>query len=313
MKVTNTFNHINMINVILLKWAKRLAVVLLMCIFSNTVFGQINYGTTGLINMPTADMQQDKTFMATGMWLNHHATVPRWWYDTWNYSVNITIFPWLEIGYLCIGHKAVPVDYGNYAGYWVPSTYGKFVNQDRSFHGRLRLWKEGWWKAWTPQVVVGFNDGVNQMSASVATEVAYSTNAFLNRYFLAVTKHFDFLNIGILGAHLTWIYSTRKDNELNDPALGVNFRFTLPATTWWRKAINGFNIMSEVLPGYTDVRENLTFDPDGPKYQANIGLTYNALTAFSPKATKRFEVEAVLELNRCRYVSAGVLMKVHLK
>lgn len=313
MKVTNTFNHINIMNVILLKWVKRLAVVLLMYIFSSTAFGQMNYGTTGLINMPTADMQWDKTFMATGMWLNHHATVPRWWYDTWNYSVNITIFPWLEIGYLCIGHKAVPVDYGNYAGYWVPSTYGKFVNQDRSFHGRLRLWKEGWWKAWTPQIVIGFNDGVNQMSASVATEVAYSTNAFLNRYFLAVTKHFDFLNIGILGAHLTWIYSTREDNELNDPALGANFRFTLPATTWWHKAINGFNVMAEVLPGYTDVHENLTFDPDGSKYQANIGLTYNALAAFLPKTTKRFEVEAVLELNRCRYVSAGVLMKVHLK
>ena len=46
---------------------------------------QINYGTTGLMNLPTADMQRDKTFMAGGNWLNHHATVPRWWYDTWNY------------------------------------------------------------------------------------------------------------------------------------------------------------------------------------------------------------------------------------
>ena len=58
------------------------------------------------------------------------------------------------------------------------------------------------------------------MSASEATEVAYSTNAFLNRYFIAVTKHFDFQNIGTLGAHFTWIYSTREDNDLNDPAFG---------------------------------------------------------------------------------------------
>ena len=28
-------------------------------------------------------------------------------------------------------------------GFWVPSTYGKFVNQDRNFAVRLRLWKEG--------------------------------------------------------------------------------------------------------------------------------------------------------------------------
>ena len=71
-----------------------------------TVTAQINYGTTGLMNLPTADMQRDKTFMAGGNWLNHHATVPRWWYDTWNYYINITIFPWLEAGYLCTGHKA---------------------------------------------------------------------------------------------------------------------------------------------------------------------------------------------------------------
>lgn len=72
---------------------------------------QINYGTTGLMNMPTADMQRDKTFMAGGNWLNHHATVPRWWYDTWNYYINITIFPWLEAGY--------------YGGYYYSTYFGK--------------------------------------------------------------------------------------------------------------------------------------------------------------------------------------------
>ena len=34
---------------------------------------QINYGTTGLMNMPTADMQRDKTFMAGGNWLIEHS------------------------------------------------------------------------------------------------------------------------------------------------------------------------------------------------------------------------------------------------
>ncbi len=85
------------------------------------------------MNLPTADMQRDKTFMAGGNWLNHHATVPRWWYDTWNYYINITIFPWLEAGYLCTGHKAVPTDYGNNSGYWVPSTYGKSPIHASSF------------------------------------------------------------------------------------------------------------------------------------------------------------------------------------
>ena len=83
-----------------------------------------------------------------------------------------------------------------------------------------------------------------------------------------------------------------------------------PTARWvWRWVLSP----PEVLPGYTDVRENLTFDPDAPKYQANIGLMYNSLAAFSPKSTKRFEVEAVLELNRYKYVSVGIVMKVHLK
>ena len=203
---------------------------LLLGVLGGTLKAQINYGTTGLMNMPTADMQRDKTFIAGGNWLSHHATVPRWWYDTWNYYINITIFPWLEAGYLCMGHKSVPTDYGNISGYWVPSKYGKFTNQDRSFHFRLRVWKEGWWKPWTPQIVLGANDAIgdswNGGSLSKPSELNYG-NGFLNRYYLAITKHVDFENVGVLGAHVSWIYSNRFDNKLNNPAMGANFRFHL--------------------------------------------------------------------------------------
>ena len=58
---------------------------------------QFTYGTTGLLHMPTADMQRDKTFMAGGGFLDKHATPDRWSYDTWNYYINITFFPWLEV------------------------------------------------------------------------------------------------------------------------------------------------------------------------------------------------------------------------
>ena len=273
-----------------------------------TVTAQINYGTTGLMNLPTADMQRDKTFMAGGNWLNHHATVPRWWYDTWNYYINITIFPWLEAGYLCTGHKAVPTDYGNNSGYWVPSTYGKFTNQDRSFHFRLRVWKEGWWKSWTPQVVIGANDAIgdsaNGGSLSNQQEQDYG-NGFWNRYYLAITKHVYFDNIGTLGAHISWIYSNRFDDKLNNPAMGANFRFHLKENgSWARKAVNGVNLMAEVVPGYTDVKENLTFNPNGPKYQGNVGMEYSFWKDY---------INAVIELNRCKYFSGGIYFKIHLK
>lgn len=285
--------------------------LIVVCFFLFSVEGamsQINYGMTGLMNMPTADMKRDKTVVLGGNWLNRHATVPRWWYDTWNYYINVTVFPWLEAGYLCTGHKAAPTDYGNTSGYWVPSTYGKFVNQDRSFHFRLRVWKEGWWKQWTPQMMIGANDAIgdssNGGSLSNQKEQGYA-NGFWNRYFLAVTKHFIFENIGILGMHVSWIYSNRFDNKLSDPAIGANFRFNLKNNnSLLYKTVNGINLMAEIVPGYTDVKEDLTFNPDRAKYQMNIGMEYSFWKDY---------INAVVEWNQCKYFSGGIIFKVHLK
>ena len=76
-----------------------------------------------------------------------------------------------------------------------------FTNQDRSFHFHLRVWKESWWKPWTPQVVLGANDAIsdsaNGGSLSNQQNQDYG-NGFWNRYYLAVTKHIDFEDVGTL-------------------------------------------------------------------------------------------------------------------
>lgn len=287
---------------------KYIVLVFLAMMAQTSLYAQINYGTTGLMNMSTADMQRDKTFMFGGNWLNHHATVPRWWYDTWNYYINMTFFSWLEVGYLCTGHKAVPIDYGNSSGYWVPSTYGKFVNQDRSFHIRFRIWKEGWWKSWTPQIVIGGNDAIGGSwdggSLSKPSESIYS-NGFLNRYYLALTKHIAWQNWGTLGMHLSWIYGKRFDNDLNDFAVGADFHFNVPDNDFFAaKLLNSIQLMAEMIPGYTDVTDNLYFDPAGPKYQVNVGMTYSVW---------RERINLTAELNRCKYLSGGICFRIHLK
>ena len=98
---------------------------------------QYVYGTTGLLHAPSADMQRDKTFLCGFSYLQVAATPKHWNYDTWNYYINITLFPWLEVGYTCTLHKIGLPQYGY--------SY-KFRNQDRQFSARLRVWKEGWWK-----------------------------------------------------------------------------------------------------------------------------------------------------------------------
>ena len=74
----------------------------------------------------------------------------RWGY-TFNYYLNVTIFPWLEVAYIC---TLVHADHGS--AYFPEQSWGKFTNQDRAFSVRLRLWKEGWWREWTPQIVLGW-------------------------------------------------------------------------------------------------------------------------------------------------------------
>ena len=180
---------------------RRLILFLLFFVMIGAVHAQFTYGTTGLLNMPTADMQRDKTFMFGGGFLEKHATPARWTYNTFNYYLDITIFPWLEVSYICTLHKAMEVDPAYGPGFWVPSTYGKFVNQDRNFAVRLRLWKEGWWKPWTPQIVLGANDALNNSwTEGSKIEMSSATaNGFYSRYYLAVTKHLSMKEVGEWG------------------------------------------------------------------------------------------------------------------
>lgn len=254
------------------------------CIIEH-VKAQYMYGTTGLLQMPTAEMQKDKTFMF-GVSALSPQIIPskEWWgnYYTLNYYVNITVFPWLEVGYNCVLVKAKPGIY-----HWVPSTYGKFVNQDRSFHGRLRVWKEGWWKEWTPQIVIGANDPTTGSWDGGAASDDERYNGFFCRYYVAATKHLAFEKYGNLGVHVAYVYNKKDVHHLNGPAIGANFRFQLPGNQPLTKAINKLNLMAEY-----DSRT------------VNCGLEYFFWRDY---------INAVIEFNRCRYFSGGIVFKVHLK
>lgn len=277
---------------------------------------QYTYGTTGLLNMPTGDMQRDKTFLFGAGFLEKHASTSRWFYDTWNYYINLTIFPWLEIGYNLELHKAVKDDYGTQSsGYWVPNTYGKFVNQDRQFCVRIRVWKEGWWKSWTPQVVIGSDDVSSHSWGDTGKrfEVADNrSNAFNNRYYLALTKHLDFANKGELGIHLSYLYNRRSDYPLNGVAVGANYRFKLKDDVSWQRYVNGLNLMAEFYPanGRGYLYKN-GFEPKAQergiaigKYDINIGASYSIW---------KDRINFIGELYGCKDFSGGIQFKIHLK
>ena len=223
---------------------------------------QTMYGTSELLYSPTAKMQKDKTVMIGGSMIDHNIYRDSYWnaHDeykpyTFNYYLNVTIFPWLEVAYTCTLVKGI---YGS--SYWPQETWGKFVNQDRSFHFRLRAWKEGWWKSWTPQIVLGANDPGSHENAGGGNltfqDAGESTN-HLTRFYLAATKHFIFQRWGTLGVHASVIQFDGLDFD-NDHGftLGANFRFNRQGDGFWTKALNGLNLMGEYYDGVVNVGGN---------------------------------------------------------
>lgn len=104
----------------------RLILVCLIAISSLQSQAQALYGTTGLLHAPTAEMQKDKTFMAGGNVLH---LVPLQYFNsneikyTFNYYLNITIFPWLEVGYTCT------INYAEHGSTYFPEqSWGKYTN-----------------------------------------------------------------------------------------------------------------------------------------------------------------------------------------
>lgn len=103
---------------------------------------QYSLGVTGLLTIPTADMQADGTFMGGADFLPEAMMPSNWDYNTGNYFVNITFLPFVEVAYRCT------LLHGEFEK-------GSKWNQDRSVSLRLRPLKEGkWW----PAIVVGSND-----------------------------------------------------------------------------------------------------------------------------------------------------------
>ena len=213
---------------------KRILLLVFWCSASLWADAQALLGTTGLLHAPTADMQRDKTFLFGGNYLNTHPLSTHFRSSevgyTFNYYINITIFPWLEVAYIC---TLVHADHGS--TYFPEQSWGKFTNQDRAFSARLRLWKEGWWKEWTPQIVLGLDDPTSHADHGGGELVSGNTsgsNNYATRYYLAVTKHLNFQNIGEWGVHAAFVYGNAKGMEhYKRPSFGTNFRFAFPETS----------------------------------------------------------------------------------
>jgi hypothetical protein len=115
-------------------------IFLLLVLFSGQVaFAQPSAGTTGLLNIPTAEMQGDGTFMFGGNYLPEAMNPKKFAYNTGNYFLNITFLPFWEVNFRCTLFK----------------TKGIYNQQDRAIAVRGRLLRE---RKYLPALVFGAND-----------------------------------------------------------------------------------------------------------------------------------------------------------
>ena len=220
---------------------KKIQIILLTAVLSllgaATARAQFADSSTGLLQMPTAEMQPDGTFMITNNWLNKHSLSPgRWGYSTFQYGVTITFFSRLEIGYICtiLDGKRRPN----------ATDRDKIMfNQDRHFTGRVMLLREGEFGIdWIPSLVVGVSDPTTGSSGDYADlSVSGSGNGFFNRNFIVLSKHFQ-TSWGEVGTHAGYQFNRRKDYPINAPCAGVNWR---PVWLHQRGILDDLNLIAE--------------------------------------------------------------------
>ena len=158
--------------------------------------------------------------MIGGGFLNENLTPARFTYNTYNYYLNVTIFPFLEIAYTCTLFKVTPQ-------WGVQSQMGKFTNQDRYFSLRLRALKEGQFFECIPAVVLGTSDPFTESGGGEVMPAGDSGNGFFSRFYIVMTKHIPINNKGELGIHLSYLYNRRQDYHLNGVAGGISFSPTI--------------------------------------------------------------------------------------
>ena len=188
-------------------------------IFGFTVEMQAQYsmGNTGLLNIPTADMQKIGTFMGGGNYLPDGMTPFK--FNTGNYFVNITFLSFIEVSYRCTLLKTKRYD-------------GKkgYFQQDRSMTARIRPLKEG---KYHPSLVIGMDDPFKNSG----------TNYFATVYGV-MTKSFSIIEGDRLALTAGYYFPLNDYSIKNHPFGGLSYSPAIcrGLTLMAEYDSNGFNV-----------------------------------------------------------------------
>lgn len=244
--------------------------------------GQFTDCSTGLLQMPTAEMQEDGTFMITNSFLNKHSLpISGWDYNTFQYGVAISFWGRIEIGYVCTIFNGAWDPRPDKSEYWTIMR-----NQDRHFTGRVMLLREGEFGLdWMPALVVGVSDPVTGTGGDYMDIInTYGTgNGYFNRFFAVISKHFV-TPWGKLGAHAGYQFNHRLDYPINAPCVGVDW-----TPEWFQ---------------HKGILDNMRFILEFDSRTVNIGFLASIWDN---------HFEAVFELQSFQWINFGLRYKLRIK
>lgn len=194
-------------------------------------WAQLYTGLSGLINTPSADMNEEGTACIGGYFMNKHFTPDSDGklgfiydgekYNTADFYLSITPFSWIEVGYTFTLKKSL-LD-----GYDKP----KYNQKDRYFSIKLNPLREG---RYHPAIAIGSNDFIG----SPTKRDNYDGNfaGYFCNYYIVTTKHFNLYRHNI-GINIAYRYCPKVYSEKWEGVVG--------GITWQPKWIPGFRAIAE--------------------------------------------------------------------
>lgn len=192
----------------------RLIVLLSLVLFTISFLsrGQFLDCASGLLQMPSAEMNKSGTFMITNNLMNSK-TLPAdvWGYNTFGYGFNLTFWKRLEVYYTCV----------LFDGKKTPNPTERDLitfNQDRHLGFKLQLLHTGdFGKQWLPDLAVGINDFDSGMFFA-----GDRGNGFFTRLYAVASKRFS-TKMGEMCTHIGYQFNNWTYYPLSGPMAAVDW------------------------------------------------------------------------------------------
>ena len=203
-------------------------ILLIVWLLALTVSAQQYTGMSGLIHVPSADMDNAGEVRIGAHFLNKEFTPDGGFnhngkYHTLSHYLSITPFQWLELGYTCTLLKGPKIGVTGQVEEGKP----KLRFKDRYFSLKIQPLREAeWW----PSIAIGTNDPYGTTSSEGTGKkgedktVGDGKSQYFSNFYIAASKHIELKgnSIGFHAAYRKW--KRDYNSKWNGPVGGITFQ-----------------------------------------------------------------------------------------